>query len=443
MSLRSFLQDREKNVVKQEVEPEFEVAALASQDQSKPILFESVGGYDDPIFVSNLVSSREMIADSLGVKKDEILFELSEAYKDLQECEIIENGFDEGYSHITAYSDKKLDIESLFPILSFYKDEEGKAPQYMASSIVIAKDPETGVQNMSFHRMMYHGNDKFTIRIVPRHLKEIYHKSDKELEIAVIRGVDPRVELAAATSGSPDMDELEYANALMDGDLKLTEVNGLKVPAEAELVILGKITSEKDKEGPFVDLSETWDRERQQPVFKANEVYMRLSPYLRFLVPGKDEHKHLMGLPQEPRIYKNVRETVPTVQNVVISKGGCSWLHGVVQIEKRNEGDGKNAGMAALAGHPSMKRAVIVDQDVDPSDSEQVEWAIATRVRPDKDISMIDRAKGSSLDPSQDYENRLMTKWIIDATVPHDKDEDFSRAGIPGEGELNLEKFKE
>lgn len=442
MSLRSFLQDRDKNVVQTEVDPDFELGALVSQDQSQPIVFERVQGYPDLKVVSNLVSSREMIADCLGVDKQEILFELSDAYDQLQSCEIIEKGFGDQYQETTS-AQGGLDIEDLFPLLRYYKNEAGKAPQYMASSLVIARDPETGIQNVSFHRMMYHGGDKFTIRIVPRHLKEIFHKADGELEVAVVRGVDPRVELAAATSGSPDMNELEYANALMDGDLQLREVNGLEVPAEAEMVILGTITSDKDKEGPFVDLSETWDHERQQPVFRAKKVYLKKNPYLRCLVPGKDEHKYLMGLPQEPRIYNNVRNTVPTVKNVIISKGGCSWLHGVVKIEKRHEGDGKNAGLAALAGHPSMKRVVIVDEDIDPSDPQQVEWSIATRVRPDEDITFIKRVKGSSLDPSQDYENRLMTKWIIDATLPHDQDEDFSRAKIPGEGELDLSNFKD
>lgn len=441
MSLRSFLQDRDKNVVTKEVDPDFEVAALTSQDQSQPIVFEAVKGYPGLKVVSNLISSRQMIANCLGVDKEQLLFKLSEAYDHLQPCDVTDGEFGENYSHITS-SKQELDIDDLFPVLRCYKDEKGKAPQYMASGMVIARDPETGVQNMSFHRMMYHGQDKFTIRIVPRHLKEIFHKADGGLEVAVVRGVDPRVELAAATSGSPDMNELEYANALMDGNLQLREVNGLKVPAEAEMVILGTISPETDKEGPFVDLSETWDKEREQHVFKAEEVYLKQDPYLRCLVPGKDEHKYLMGLPQEPRIYNNIRNTVPTVKNVVISKGGCSWLHGVVKIGKRNEGDGKNAGLAALAGHPSMKRVVIVDEDIDPADSEQVEWSIATRVRPDKDITFIKRVKGSSLDPSQDYENRLMTKWIIDATIPHDKDEDFSRAKIPGEEELDVEDYK-
>ncbi len=432
MSLRSFLKrqrERENlNKVSRQVNPDFEASSIAFEDQSKPVVFENVEGYPDIKMVSNIVSSRDMIADSLGVDKGDILFELSNAYDSLEKCV-------ESDKSIKSYNNfGKPNLIDHLPILKYYskkEDGEVKDPRYLASCMVIAKDPEDGSQNLSFHRLMYQGDNKFTIRIVPRHLYEINEKKEGDLEVAIIRGVDPRIEIAGATSGSPDMDELEYANALMDQDLELIDLDGLKIPADSEVVMKARITQEKDVEGPFVDLSETWDKERQQPVLEVDNLYMKENPYVRFLVPGKNEHKHLMGLPQEPRIYNKVRETVPTVQNVIISKGGCSWLHGVVKIKKRNEGDAKNAGMAALAGHPSMKRVVIVDEDIDPTDPQEVEWSIATRMQPHKDINFIKRAKGSSLDPSQDYKNRLMTKWIIDATIPHDKDEDFSKAKIP------------
>lgn len=440
MSLRSFLENTdEKNTVSKEVEPDYEVPSLISQDQSKPIIFESVKGYPDIKIVSNLVSSRGLIARSLGVSREEILFELSDAFGSLKECRVSEKNSDQ-YREVDD-----PEIENFFPVLKYYKKEtegEVKAPRYFASCMVIAKDPETNVQNLSFHRMMYHGGNRFTIRIVPRHLYEINERTEGDLEVAMIKGVDPRVEIAAATSGSPDMDELEYANSLMDEELNLVDINGLKVPESAETVMMGRITDKEDKEGPFVDLSETWDKERQQPVLEVDKLYLKNNPYIRVLVPGKNEHKHLMGLPQEPRIYNKVRDTLPTVQNVVMTQGGCSWLHGVVKIKKRYEGDGKNAGMAALAGHPSMKRVVIVGEDIDPSDSDEVEWSIATRVRPDKDITEVKRVKGSSLDPSQDYENRLMTKWIVDATVPKDKDENFSKAKIPGGENFNLDNYR-
>ncbi|MFP4117148.1 MAG: UbiD family decarboxylase [Candidatus Aenigmatarchaeota archaeon] len=432
MSLREFVGDREKNVISGKVSPDYELPALISKDESKPIVFENVEGYPDCKVVSNIVSSRELLAKALKTDKEGIIRRISSSLDNQMKSEEAEPKF--------RKVAEKPDIRKEIPVPIFYKK---KKRRYFASAMVVAKDPETGVHNVSFHRLMLQEKNKLVMRLVKRHLHSIYQKTDGPLEIAIIMGVDPAVEVAAATSFSPEMDELELANAYMEGDLEVSKVNGIKVPSNSEVVMFARILEEKAEEGPFVDLSDTWDKTRQQPKVVVDELWKRENPYVRVLLPGKGEHKNLMGVPQEPRIYKIVENTVPTVKNVVLTQGGCSWLHGVVQIGKRNEGDPKNAGMAALAAHPSMKKVTIVDEDVDPADPEQVEWATATRMQPHKDIIFIERAKGSSLDPSQDYENRLMTKWIVDATVPFEEKEkeEFKRAELPGK-DLNLDDYR-
>ncbi|MFP4633904.1 MAG: UbiD family decarboxylase [Candidatus Aenigmatarchaeota archaeon] len=434
MSLREFLGGVEdKNILRESVRPDYELPALIAQDESKPVVFENIEGYPDCKVVSNLVSTRELISRALKTERGDLIGKISESLDSPKECEVTDPEFEKVV--------EDPDLQEHFPVPIFYKK---KKRRYMASSIVISKDPETGVQNMSFHRMMLREKNKLAMRLVKRHLHTIYTKSEKPLQIAIVMGVDPAVEVAAATSYSPDLDELELANTYLDGGLEVAEIGGLKVPSKAEVVMMAEIKDEEVEEGPFVDLSKTWDIERKQPAVEVKELWMRDDPRVRILLPGKKEHSHLMGVPQEPRIYKIVENTVPTVKNVVLTPGGCSWLHSVVQINKRNEGDAKNAGMAALAAHPSMKKVTVVDEDVDPADPEQVEWATATRMQPHKDIIFIERAKGSSLDPSQDYENRLMTKWIVDTTVPYeDKDPgDFERAELPREGNVDLEDYR-
>ncbi len=433
MSLRDFLGAvGEKNILKDSVSPDYELPALVSKDESKPVVFEDVEGYPECRVVSNIVSTRKLLAEALGTTEKNIVQDISDCLDKQIECRKTEPKFEKVA--------EKPDLLKELPIPIFYKKNERR---YFASTMVIARDPETGIQNMSFHRIMHRDKNKLSIRIVKRHLYDIYEKTDGPLDVAVVMGVHPAVEVAAATSYSPEMDELELANAYMDGELKTAEVNGLDIPADAEVVMFGRIKKEEAEEGPFVDLSDTWDKVRQQPVLVVDELWTRENPYVRILLPGKAEHKNLMGVPQEPRIYKIVKNTVPTVKNVVLTQGGCSWLHGVVQIKKRYEGDPKNAGMAALAAHPSMKKVTIVDEDIDPSDSQEVEWATATRMQPDKDIILIERCKGSSLDPSQDYENKLMTKWIVDATVPFEgkNRDEFDKAELPGE-DLELDDYR-
>ncbi|MGN0098042.1 MAG: UbiD family decarboxylase domain-containing protein, partial [Candidatus Methanomethylophilaceae archaeon] len=168
-------------------------------------------------------------------------------------------------------------------------------------------------------------------------------------------------------------------------------------------------------EGPFVDITGTYDFERQQPVIAVDKVWTCDDPMFHLLLPGGNEHYMLMGLPREPMILKTVRQAVPRVKNVRLTEGGCCWLNGVVSIKKNKEGDGVNAIMAAFTGHPSMKNVIIVDDDIDIFDDRQVEWAVATRMQGDR-IIRIPGAAGSSLDPS----SHGKTTWKVgfDATIP-------------------------
>ena len=254
------------------------------------------------------------------------------------------------------------------------------------------------------------------------------------MDVAIVIGVHPAVLLAGSTSADITFDELKFAAALLGGEIEVFELNnGLLVP-EAEFIIEGKILPEMDDEGPFVDITGTYDIVRKQPIIKIEKLYRKEKPIFHALLPGGIEHKTLMGMPQEPRILKGVRNAVPTVKNVVLTEGGCCWLHAVVQIEKRTEGDGKNAILAAFASHPSLKHVVVVDEDINIFDMNDVEYAIATRVQGDKDIIIIPGAKGSSLDPSSDLKNKLTAKVGIDATMSLIKGrEHFERAKIPDE----------
>ncbi|MFB6143541.1 MAG: UbiD family decarboxylase [Halorientalis sp.] len=434
MGLRSFLADCEdRTTLTEPVDSRFELPALAVQDERRPTVFEAVDGYPDVRAVANTLSSRELVGRALGVEPSAIVDEMGAAMDDTAPPERERPA---AFEHVA--DDPAIDEHVPVPV---YYDEHER--RYFASAIVVARDPETGVHNCSFQRLMHDGGNRLVVRLVERHLHDIRERTDGPLDVAIVMGVHPAVEIAAATSFAPEKSELALANRLLDGEVATTEFHGIRVPSDAEVVMHATVTEELAEEGPFVDLSRTWDRTRQQPVVEVNELHLRPDPLARVLVPGRTEHAHLMGIPQEPRIYRIVENTVPTVENVVLTTGGCSWLHGVVQIDKRTEGDPKNAGMAALAGHPSMKKVTVVDEDVDPADPEAVEWATATRMQPDEDVDVVENAKGSSLDPSQDYERGTLAKWIVDATVPADRDPaDFREVAVPGEDEYDLDEYR-
>ncbi len=135
-------------------------------------------------------------------------------------------------------------------------------------------------------------------------------------------------------------------------------------------------------------------------------------------------------MPREPLIFEEV-EKVANPVDVALTSGGCGWLHAVVGIEKEDEDDGKKVINAAFEAHSSLKHVVVVDEDIDIHDSEEVEWAIATRFRGDRDTLIKSDIEGSSLDPTADPETRLGCKTGIDATIDLDNSEKFERAKIP------------
>ena len=243
--------------------------------------------------------------------------------------------------------------------------------------------------------------------------------------------MDAAILLASTTSIPIDYNEMDVANAFKNGELTLIKTESeLEVP-QADIILEGKISvTETTAEGPFVDLTDTYDIIRDQPIITLNKMHIKKdNPCYHAILPAGFEHKLLQGLPQEPRIYKSVKNAVPTVETVALTEGGCCWLHAVISINKQTEGDGKNAIMAALSAHPSLKHAVVVDTDVDVFDPQDVEYAIATRVKADRDIMIVPNVRGSSLDPVAESDGTT-TKLGVDATKSLKTIEKFERVSF-------------
>ena len=408
IKMRKFLDSLDVIKVTDEVSYKGSMTEIIVENDERTILFENVEGVDTQV-VAGIVSTRELLATSIKATTAELSNRVGEAFTDPLPLTQVNNApFLE--NHI-----ENPDISKYVPIPEFFG---GK--RYLTASIVLSKDPVTGRRNASIHRMMYLGGNRFAIRPIPQRDLHNFYTTTLDtgvdyMDIVVVIGVHPAFELGAATS-YPGLDELAFASRLLGGSEEYV-LDGFGVPLSAEIVMKCKMLREEVEEGPFVDLTGTADKVRMQPVVEVTDLYFRNNPIFRTILPGRKEHKMLMGIPQEPRMKKQISNTLPTVKQVVMTEGGGSWLHAVVQIKKRTPGDGKNTILAALAAHPSLKRVVVIDEDVEPSDPVDVEWAIATRVQPDKDLVLIPGAKGSSLDPSAG-ERSTTCKWGIDATKP-------------------------
>ena len=413
MGFRSFLEqlDRDGKLMRigKEVSTEYELAGIVDALGEKPVFFEKVKESSIPV-VAGLVSSKELIARALNIKKEQLLHKLSSAIENPLPPDVVEKG------ECQEIVEKDVDLTKL-PIMRYTEKDGGK---YIASAIAVIKDPELG-RNTCFHRLMLLDKNKFVARIVEeRGTDTALKKSGGELDIALCIGNSTAVLLAASTSLPKGVDELGMANVLEKTELVKCRTIDVEVPRDCEIVLEGRITKERAPEGPFLDLTGIVDKVRQQPVIKIKCITHREKPIYQTILAGRNEHKFLMGMPKEPTIFNEVNK-VCECKDVYITPGGCSWLHAVVQIKKQNLDDGKKVIRAAFEGHKSLKHCVVVDDDINIYDQNEVEWAIATRFQADKDAVILANRTGSSLDPSGDLtEGKKATtcKMGLDATIP-------------------------
>ena len=435
MNFRSYLEQLGKSGeltrINKEVSTEYEMAGIIEALGEKPVFFEKAKEADIPV-VAGLLSSKEFIARALGIKRDELLHKLSSAIGHPVPPDLAEKG------ECQEIVEQDVDLTKL-PIMRYTEKDGGK---YITSAVAIVRDPEFGARNMCFHRLMLLDGNRFVARIVEnRGTDTALKKAGGELEIAMCIGNSTAVLLAAATTLPMGVDELGMANALEKTELVKCKTIDLEVPKNCEIVLEGRITREKTSEGPFLDTTGTIDKIRQQPIIEIKCVTHREKPVYQTLLPGRKEHQFLMGMPKEPTIFNEVNK-VAECKDVYITPGGCSWLHAVVQIKKRNPDDGKKAIAAAFKGHKSLKHCVIVDDDIDIYNPHDVEWAIATRFQADKNAVILPSQPGSSLDPSGDLtegKKARTCKMGLDATVPFGKtDKSFAKEKY---GKVDLNKF--
>ena len=403
-----------------ELSTEYEISKVLRQYPKDTVVIKNPEGFDIPV-VSGICNTREKIAESINCEVSEITEKIIDAMENPQKVT--------KFTDFSEYDNLEVNLDKI-PILTHYKRDGGA---YITAGVVFARDPKTGIQNASIHRMMVLDNKRLVIRIVPRNLYTYFQNAQEageDLEIAIAIGIDPAILLASTTSIPIDYNEMEVANAFKNGQLELIKCGQLEVP-QADIILEGKISvTDTVAEGPFVDLTDTYDIIRDQPVINLSKMHIKKdNPAYHAIIPAGFEHKLLQGLPQEPRIFKAVKNAVPTVENVVLTEGGCCWLDAVVSINKQTEGDGKNAIMAALSAHPSLKHCVAVDTDVNIFDAEDVEYAIATRVKGDRDIMIVPNVRGSSLDPVAESDGTT-TKIGVDATKSLKTLEKFERVSF-------------
>ncbi len=418
--------------VTREVSPRYETAAILTKLEAKrrsPILlFRNVAGARLPV-VTNLGGSMGRLALALGCPLSGVgqRFEQAAAERIAPETAL------EAPVHDVVLRGEEVDL-SLIPPMVYHADDSERP--YLTAAMVVARDPETGIQNLSYHRMMILDRNRTGIYMERgRHLHGIYEKYralGKSMPIAVVNGIHPAVTLGALYAGKADVDEYEIIGGLLGRALPVTSTvtgSGLLVPAAAEIVLEGEVSvSEETDEGPFGEFTGYGTGATKTPVFEVQAITHRHEPYFQDIVSGGMEHLLLSMPALEHRTLRDARAVSPGVRKIAQP----APLTSVISLRKADDDEPRRL-IEALLGDIYAKHVIVVDEDVDPSDLREVVAAMALQTQADSKVFVFEGRQGTPLDPSCPSEEGITAKMGIDATRPLHGARPVTRNRIPPE----------
>jgi len=423
--LRSFIAELESKYpeevarVTKPISPRYEITALLTQLEKQkrfPLLVcEKVEGSEAPVVI-NAQASRKLMALALECKPEELAAKFTERQgKPIAPLEVA----DAAVHEVVKLGDE-VDLTEI-PLLTHY---DVNAAPYVTAGIVVAADPDTGMRNTSYNRLMMAGKRELRIFMaVGRHLWTLHNKLERRshaLPIAIVVGVHPLFSLGAQAFTPSTDDEYAVIGGMMNEPLQVTKAKTVPilVPADAEMVIEGRILPNvRREEGPFGEFTGHAVSKDERQVIEVTAITHRKNYLFQDVHAGYTEHKLMGAVPREAALIKAVRQTVSTVKNVCMPVSGNCRFHAYISIAKRTPGQAKNAICAAFAADMLLKHVVIVDDDIDVFDEEQVLWAVSNRFQADRGLVVIPNAQGSELDPSAGP-GGVNAKMGLDATKP-------------------------
>ena len=395
---------------------------LAKAGRDPALVFENVEGFDLPV-VTNVAASRRVLAALLGAGPGDLPAVFRERLRRPIPCELTRGA---AFDDVVLEGDD-VDLTRLPIPLQFGVD----AAPYITAGQVTARDPVTGIDTTGFHRLMLKGRNRLGVSLHSRRRMYEFHRRAEAmgsaLPAAVTIGVHPLHYMGSmAYAYPPDVRKYEIIGGLFGEPYRLTRCGdtSLEVPAGAEIVIEGEILAGvREPEGPFGEFTGYASHRSTRNVFVARRIRMRRDAVYHSVVSGMaKDHILTTCVAREGEILDTLKRNLPNVAAVHVPHATCGAFMAIVAMKKTAEGEPQMAMMAALGTELYLKYVIVVDDDVDIFDMNDVMWAVATRVRAERDVFMIPGAKGAILDPSSDPETFTVTKMGIDATRPQGRD---------------------
>jgi 2,5-furandicarboxylate decarboxylase 1 len=435
-SMRAYLAALEEAgdlvTIPQPVSLDYEIAACLAEADSGPALHfshvqRSNGVAAMPI-VSNLLNSLPRFAAGLGGTTGTMQAALIAAIEKPLPHRIVSSAPCQ-QDIIAAPS-----LVDELPIPRFFDKEAGP---YITAGAIVAKDRISGHTNLSIARLMPLGGNRAFVGIAPNHhlavLARAAHGRGEKLDIAVCIGNHPAVLVAACLYLGLGDDELPIAGALLGEPLEVVRCtqSDLLVPAHCECVLEGRLDAgEPFTEGPVSEFHGMYEDYGAGIVATFQGLTRRRDAFFQVILPGyHPEHCLLGGVAIAAGLHRAIRNAVASVCAVAVGVGGAGRLHAVVSLRAPRAGEARKAMFAVWAAVNLIKQVIVVDDDIDPWNAQQVEWATATRVKPDRDFVIIPRVRADRSEPLD--QGGTITKLGIDATRCLDDRPDWELARPP------------
>lgn len=456
-SLRTFIERLEREHPEQVVhvtEPvnpaRFEVTAVLKHLELRRkyplVVFDrplDLLGQPSPLpIATNIYATRERCAMALGLRPEDAMVGLSLEYARREEQRVapeIVSDEDAPVKEVVRTGDQ-VDLREL-PIVRHHDMDAG--PYIDMTSVM--RDPDSGAYNAAFLRNMYKGPRKLGLHMSPRHNWQIVRKHELKNEatpVAIVVSHHPAFYIGSLNVAPFGVDDYALIGAMFERPLRLTPSTtwGEKfmIPADADLVLEGHVLPNvREVEGPFGEFPGTYGPQRVRWVVELTALNQRSDAMYQDVFVGHPDNWMMGSFPKEGSIYNRIKGVVPSVKGVHLPTSAVGRFHCYISIDKRVDGESKQAALIALGACDFVKHVVVVDGDIDPFREEEVLWAIATRVQADEDVDIIKNVKGSTLDPSQ-RDDIMGAKMIIDATRPVRRPFE-ARIEIPAEAMARVE----
>jgi len=435
--LRAFIDRVEKEGsreivrIREEIRPDqFEATAILANFEQRGlypmVLFERPLDLNGQVsrfpLLTNVYASRTRCAMALGLEPGQHQLELSLEYsrREARRMQPVTVSTQSAPVKQVVRTGQDVDLREL-PIVRHHRMD----PAPYIDMTPVMRDPDMGHYNIAFLRTMYKGPRKLGLHMSPRHNWQICRKNEEQhrpTPVAIVVSHHPAFYLGALNVSPFGVDDYELVGSMMNEGMRLvaseTWGRDFMVPADAEMVIEGEIIPDvREVEGPFGEFPGTYGPQRLRWVIDVKAITHRKDAIYQDIFVGHRDNWVLGAIPKEGTLFNRIKGVVPTVKAVHLPNSGTGRFNCYISIDKKVDGESKQAALIALGECDFVKNVFVVDADIDPFDEEQVMWAFATRCQADQDVDIIKNVKGNTLEPSQ-TDDILTTKMIVDATKP-------------------------